>query len=137
MATKIFVNLPVKDLNKSMDFFGKLGYTFNPQYTNEQAACMIVSEDIYYMLLTEPFFKGFIKKEIADATKTTEVINCLSTDSRQEVDDIIGKATAGGATPYPEAKDYGFMYSHGFEDLDGHLWEYVFMDPNAAPPHEG
>lgn len=131
MPTKIFVNLPVKDLNKSVDFFTKLGYKFNAQFTNENATCMIVSEDIFVMLLVEKFFRTFTKKEIADATKSTEAIVCLSADNREEVDNIISKAISAGATTPNEKQDQGFMYGWGFQDLDGHLWEYMYMDPAA------
>lgn len=131
MATKIFVNLPVKDLNKSVEFFTQLGYRFNPQFTNENATSMIISDDIYVMLLVEPFFKTFTKKEIADASKTTEAIICLSADSREEVDALVSKAVAAGGTTPNEKQDQGFMYGHGFQDLDGHLWEVVYMDPGA------
>lgn len=134
MATKIFVNLPVKNLDKSMAFFQHLGYSFNSQFTDETAACMVISEDIYTMLLTEPKFKEFTPKSIADATKICEVIVCLSCESRMQVDELIGKATAAGATIYDEPKDYGFMYQHSFQDLDGHLWELVWMDPAAVQP---
>ena len=135
MATQMFVNLPVKDLKRSVEFFTKLGYTFNPQFTDENATCMIISEHNYAMLLVEPFFKSFTEKQIADATKTVEVIVALSADSRAAVDSLVAKAVAAGAkTPNP-AKDYGFMYQHGYQDLDGHLWEVFWMDPNAAPPH--
>lgn len=134
MTQQIFVNLPVKDLERSKTFFAKLGYTFNQQFTNELAACMVVSDTIYVMLLTEPFFKGFTKKAIADATQTTEVLICLSCDSRAQVDELVAKAVAaGGKTPNP-VQDHGFMYGHGYEDLDGHLWELVYMDPSATPP---
>ncbi|GAB3335345.1 VOC family protein [Larkinella ripae] len=132
MATKIFVNLPVKDLNRSVDFFTKLGYSFNPQFTDENATCLIISEDIYFMLLVEPFFKTFIKKEIADSSKTTEAIFCLSADSREAVDDLVRKAVAAGGTTPNEKQDQGFMYGHGFQDLDGHLWEVMWMDPSAV-----
>jgi predicted lactoylglutathione lyase len=132
MATKIFVNLPVKDLNRSIEFFTKLGFTFNQQFTNESATCMIISEDIFVMLLVEPFFKTFTKKEIADATRTTESIICLSADSKDQVDDMIKKAIAGGATTPNEKQDQGFMYGHGFQDLDGHLWEVMWMDSAAV-----
>jgi predicted lactoylglutathione lyase len=131
MATKIFVNLPVKDLNKSIEFFTSLGYSFNPQFTNENATCMIISEDIYVMLLVEEFFKGFTKKEIADTTKSAEAIICLSSASREAVDELVSKAVAAGATTPNEAQDQGFMYGHGFQDLDGHLWETMYMDPSA------
>ena len=116
-------------------FFRKLGFTFNPQFTNEQGACMVISEGSNYaMLLVEPFFQSFIKKSIADATRTTEVLICLSCESRAEVDDMVKTAVAGGGKPHGTAKDHGFMYQHGFEDLDGHIWEVMWMDPNAAPP---
>ena len=134
MARKIFVNLPIKDMKKSQAFFRALGFGFNPQFTNEQGACMVVSDDIFVMLLVEPFFRSFIKKEIADASRTTEVLVCLSCDSREEVDDMVRKAVAaGGKAPNP-VQYHGFMYTHGFEDLDGHIWELAWMDPNAAPP---
>ncbi|MEO7211285.1 MAG: VOC family protein [Mucilaginibacter sp.] len=135
MATQIFVNLPVKDLNKSVEFFTKLGYTFNPQFTNEQATCMVVSDTIYVMLLVESFFKTFSDKEIADSSKVVESIVCLSTDGRDAVDAIIGKAVEAGATTRKDKIDYGFMYSGSFEDIDGHQWEYMWMDP-AGPPQQ-
>jgi uncharacterized protein len=129
MATKIFVNLPVKDLNRSIEFFTKLGYTFNPQFTDEKATCMIIGDDIFVMLLREEFFKTFIKKEIADATKTTESIICLSSESREKVDEMVSNAIAAGGTIYKEPQDHGFMYGHAYQDLDGHLWEIMWMDP--------
>jgi len=131
MATKIFVNLPVRDLNKSVAFFTRLDFKFNPQFTDENATCMIVSENIFVMLLVEKFFKTFTHKEICDATSSTEVIVSLSVDSRESVDEMIRKAVAAGATTPNEAKDYGFMYQHGFQDLEGHLWEIFFMEPSA------
>ncbi len=129
MATQIFVNLPVKDLSRSQEFFRKLGYTFDPQFTDEKAACMIVDENIFVMLLAEPFFKSFTNKEVSDARKSTEVIVSLSAENRVQVDELVGKAVAAGATTPNESKDYGFMYQHGFEDLDGHLWEIIHMEP--------
>ena len=134
MNKQIFVNLPVKDLPRSKDFFAALGYTFNPQFTNDQGACMVISEHIYAMLLTEEFFKTFIDRPISSAHESAQVINCLSCESREEVDATVGKAVAAGATVPRAPQDMGFMYGHGFADLDGHLWELVFMDPNAAPP---
>jgi predicted lactoylglutathione lyase len=131
MATKIFVNLPVKDLNKSVEFFTKLGYTFNPQFTDENATCMIVSDDIFVMLLVEKFFKKFTKKEISNASQTTEVILALSADSREKVDEMVKKAVEAGATTPNEKQDQGFMYGWGFQDLDGHLWEVMYMEPSA------
>ena len=133
MPTKIFVNLPVKDLEASMTFFKTLGYTFNPQFTDETAACMVISDDIYAMLLTEKKFKEFTKKQIADATKTTEVLTCLSTDSKDEVNRIVDAAMKAGATEAREPMDYGFMYGRSFNDLDGHIWEIIHMDMAAVP----
>ncbi len=135
MARKIFVNLPIKEMARTRSFFSALGFDFNPQFSNEQGACMVISEDIFAMLLVEPFFQGFTKKPIADATKATEVLVCLSCESRAEVDDLVGKALAAGGKAPNAPQDHGFMYGHGFEDLDGHQWELVWMDPNAAPPH--
>ena len=131
MSTQIFVNLPVKDLKKSMRFFEAIGLRNNPQFTDETAACMVVSEDIYVMILTEPKFKSFTPKAVADATKTSEVLIALSRDSRGEVDDIVAKAVAAGGATYAEPKDYGFMYQHGFQDPDGHIFEVIWMDPKA------
>lgn len=133
MSTQIFVNLPVKDLNRSVAFFTALGYTFNPQFTNEDATCMVVDDGhIYVMLLVEKFFSTFTAKPIADAAKSTEVLICLSCDSRAAVDALAAKAVAAGGTTPSAVKDHGFMYQHGFQDLDGHLWELVWMDPAFA-----
>jgi len=122
MATQMFLNLPVKDLNKSIEFFTKLGYTFNKQFTNENATCMIISDTIYVMLLVEPFFKTFTDKQIADAKTTVEAMIALSADSRADVDAIVSKAVEAGATTPRPPQDHGFMYGHSFEDLDGHIW---------------
>jgi predicted lactoylglutathione lyase len=126
---KIFVNLPVKDLDKSKEFFGKLGYTFNPQFTDENATCMVISESIYSMLLVEKFFQTFTPKKIADAKSTAEVAIALNCPSRAAVDEIVNKALAAGGKKFNEPQDHGFMYQWGFEDLDGHVWEYLWMDP--------
>lgn len=126
---KIFVNLPVKDLNRATGFFTKLGYKFDPQFTDANAACMIVGEDIFVMLLVEKFFKGFTPKPIADAQSSTETLVALSAKSRDEVNRIVETALAAGAKRYTEPTDHGFMYQWGFEDLDGHIWEYLWMDP--------
>jgi predicted lactoylglutathione lyase len=131
MATQIFVNLPVKDLQRSVAFFTALGYDFNLNFTDENATCMIVGENIFVMLLVEPFFQTFIKKEICDARKSTEVLVCLSCESRAKVDELIAKAVAAGGTIPREAQDLGFMYNLAFEDLDGHIWELVYMEPTA------
>lgn len=132
MATQIYVNLPVKNLNQSVGFFTELGYAFNPQFTNENAACMIVSDDIFVMLLTEETFKTFTPKTICDATKNTEVLVCLSAESRETVDEMVSKAVAAGGTTYNEPQDHGSMYGHGFQDLDGHIWEFFYMEPGAT-----
>jgi predicted lactoylglutathione lyase len=132
MNTQIYVNLPVKYLNKSIGFFTQLGFTFNPQFTDETATCMIVSEDIFVMLLTEAKFKTFTPKAICDATKSTEVLVCLSCESRADVDDRVSKAVAAGGTTYNEPQDHGFMYAHGFQYLDGHIWELIYMEPDAV-----
>jgi predicted lactoylglutathione lyase len=137
MATQIFVNLPVKDLKRSVAFFTRLGYSFNPQFTDENATCMIVGDNIFVMLLVESFFKTFTPKALCDAKTHTEVLVCLSVDSRAQVDELVRKAVAAGGTTPNAEKDYGFMYGHGYQDLDGHLWELVYMDPNAAPAEAG
>ena len=131
MATKIFVNLPVKDLNRSIAFFTKLGFTFNPQFTDENATCMIVGEEIFIMLLVEKFFKTFTKKEICDTKKNTEVIVALSAESREKVDQMINKAIEAGGRESREPQDHGWMYGRSFEDIDGHLWEIIYMDETA------
>jgi uncharacterized protein len=133
MSTSIFVNLPVKDLMKSMAFFTSLGFKINQQFTNENGASLVISDNIYYMLLTETFFKTFITKKIADAHEYTEVINALGVDSRVEVDTLVDKAFAAGAKKYRDPQDDGWMYSRSFEDLDGHLWEVAYMDLSQLP----
>ena len=132
MNTKIFVNLPVKNLDATKEFFGKLGFTFNAQFSDETAVCMIVNEHIYSMLITEAKFKTFTPKAICDATKATEVLIALSCETRALVDEMVSKALAAGGTTYKEPKDHGFMYEHGFQDLDGHIWELFYMDPAAV-----
>jgi len=132
MATKIFVNLPVKDLNKSMTFFVNLGYTFDARFTDETAACLVISDDIFAMLLTETKFREFTPKPLCDATQSTEVLICLSCESPAQVDDLVRRAIMAGGTTYADPKDYGFMYGHGFQDLDGHIWELIYMEPEAS-----
>ena len=135
MSRQIFVNLPVKNMDKTQAFFKSLGFSFNPKFSNEQGACLVISEDhSYVMLLIEPFFSTFTKKSIADADKTTEVLVCISCDSRAEVDELVKKAIAAGGKSPNAPQDHGNMYGHGFEDLDGHIWELVWMAPNAVPP---
>ena len=134
MATQIFVNLPVKDLKKSMDFFTHLGFSFNPQFTDEAAACMVISDDIFAMLLTHTRFKDFTPNPISDATQSTEVILCLSAQSREAVDAMVQNAATAGGHVYKEPMDYGTMYGHSFQDLDGHIWELMYMEPAAVNP---
>ena len=132
MTTKIFVNLPVKDLGKTVNFFIKLGFKFNPKFTDENATCMIVTEDILVMLLVEKFFKIFTKKEICDTARNTEVIIALSADSKEKVDEMINKAVDAGGKESREVQDEEWMYGRGFEDIDGHLWEVVFMNESMV-----
>lgn len=136
MVSNLFVNIPVNDLKKTMEFFRALGFEFNMNFTNDDAACLVINKDISVMLLTQSFFKGFIKKDVADVKKTSAAILSLQVGSKKEVDEFVAKAVAAGATKYADVKDYGFMYQHGFEDLNGQLWEVFHMDPNAAPPQQ-
>jgi predicted lactoylglutathione lyase len=131
MLRKMFVNLPVKNLPQSIAFFTKLGFTFNPQFSDENGTCMIVGEDAYVMLLAEPFFKRFTKKELVNASIATEVIVAVSASSKDEVDDIVDAALAAGGKASNESSDQGSMYSWSFQDLDGHLWEVLYMDPST------
>ncbi|WP_027368105.1 VOC family protein [Desulfocurvibacter africanus] len=133
MAKQLFVNLPVKDLDKSKEFFSKLGFGFNEQFTDENAACLIIGENIYAMLLTEPLFKTFTRKEISDARNSTEVLIAMDAGSRAEVDDLVSKARQAGESVYMEPMDQGWMYGHSFADLDGHQWEIIYMDMAAMP----
>jgi len=132
MHKQIFVNIAINDMQKSQDFFKKLGFTFNPDFTNEQGACMVISDDIYAMLLTRDFFQGFTGKPLVDAKEATEVLICLSCESRAEVDDLVARARAAGGAVPREPQDHGFMYAHGFEDLDGHIWGLVHMAPGEV-----
>jgi predicted lactoylglutathione lyase len=132
MSRELFVNLPVRDLPKSMEFFSALGFTFNKQFTDEKAACMIVSEQAYVMLLSEPFFRGFTKNEICDTSRSTEALLALSCTSKAEVDQLVRKAIDAGGRHAMDANDHGFMYGWSFYDLDGHHWEVLWMDPKAV-----
>jgi predicted lactoylglutathione lyase len=132
MASQIFLNLPVKNLDASVAFFTKMGYTFNAQFTDANATCMIVNEHIYVMLLVKPFFKSFITKKIADATKTAQMIVALSFESKDDVNDMVNKAIAAGAVESRDPIDHGFMYNRAFNDLDGHIWEMFWMDSAAV-----
>ncbi|HEV7919583.1 MAG TPA: VOC family protein [Thermoanaerobaculia bacterium] len=132
MSRELFVNLPVRDLPKSMEFFSALGFTFNRQFTDEKAACMIVSDKAYVMLLSEPFFRGFTKNEPCDTSKATEALLALSCTSKAEVDQLVRKAIDAGGRHAMDANDHGFMYGWSFYDLDGHHWEVLWMDPKAV-----
>ena len=132
MPQMIFVNLPVKDLAKSMAFFEALGFSFNPQFSDETGACMVISDTIFAMLLSHEKFAGFSPKPIADTDKTTEVLIALSRDNRAAVDAIVEAALAAGGSTFSEPQDHGFMYGRAFRDLDGHVWEAFWMDPAAA-----
>ncbi len=129
---KIFVNLPVKDLEKSIDFFTQLGFEFNAQFTDENATCMVISDHIFVMLLVEEYFKSFIKKEVSDATKSTEVILALSVESKEKVDELVDKALAAGGKASNDPVDHGFMYQRSFQDLDSHQWELFYMDESTV-----
>ncbi len=134
MTKQIFVNLPVKDLKKTTEFFTELGFRFNPQFTDDNATCMIIGENIFAMLLVEKFFKSFIPtKKICDSKMNTEVLVALSAESRKEVDEMIDKAIAAGGSEYRKAEDYGWMYGRSFEDIDGHIWEIGYMDESKMP----
>ena len=131
MARKIFVNLAVRDLQKSMEFFSTLGFTFNRQFTDDKAACMVISDEAFVMLLSEPFFKSFTKRDQCDTSRSTEALMALSCQSKAEVDEIVRKAIDAGGKHAMDPQDHGFMYGWSFYDLDGHHWEVLWMDPNA------
>ncbi len=133
MATQIFINLPVKNLQKSIAFFTQLGFTFNPQFTDVSATCMIISGNIYVMLLIESRFQEFTKKPVSDAKTSTEMIICIDAESREAVDTMVKNAVVAGGRIYTDSMDHGWMYGHSFEDLDGHQWEVAYMDLSAFP----
>lgn len=133
MARQIYVNLPVKDVQRARDFFVALGFGVNEQFSNENAVSVVISEEIYAMLLAESFFATFTDRPVADARQSTEVLVCLSCESRAEVDALVSKALAAGGSAPRDAQDHGFMYQHGFEDPDGHIWELVYMEPGGQP----
>ncbi|MFI6359172.1 VOC family protein [Streptomyces sp. NPDC050743] len=128
----IFVNLATDDVAASKKFFTELGYTINPQFSTDDCACVVISDTIIAMLLSKQRYADFTKKEIADSTKTSEVLICLSAESREKVDELVGRAVAAGGTANPDVQDQGFMYGRSFDDLDGHSWEVVWMDPAAV-----
>lgn len=127
MKPELYVNLPVKDLKRSNAFFESLGFQLNPKFSNDQASCVVLGENIFVMLLVENFFKTFTDKSLCDATKSTEVLVCLSCESRAKVDELVAKAIAAGGRAPRKPQEQGFMYGHGFEDLDGHIWELIYM----------
>ncbi|MGX5816688.1 VOC family protein [Chitinophaga lutea] len=133
MVSQIFVNLPVSDLQRSIKFYEALGFSFNPQFTDEKAGCLVLGDNIFAMLLTREFFGGFINKPVGDPAAATSVINCVAVESRAKVDEIVAKAVkAGGASPMQPA-DHGWMYQHGFQDPDGHVWEVMYGDMSQLP----
>ncbi len=136
VSRKVFINLPVQNLAKSREFFSKLGFSYNLKFTDDKAACMVLSEEGYVMLLSVPFFKTFMKKEVCDTSAHTEAIIALSCTGRAEVDDLVNKAIAAGGEHAMEPQDHGFMYSWSFRDLDGHHWEVFWMDPEMAVEHQ-
>lgn len=137
MSTKIFVNLPVTDLDRSMTFFRRLGWRFDTRFCDDTStACVEVSDDIYVMLLTHDKFREFSPNGIADAHRATEVLVALSCASRDEVDEMVARAVAAGGRPHRPPQDHGFMYEHGFQDPDGHVWEFLWMDESTVPSAE-
>jgi predicted lactoylglutathione lyase len=133
MVNKLFVNLPVADLQKSIQFFSQLGFSFNEQFTDDKAACMIIGQNIYAMLLVKERFSDFTKKPISDAHTTTEVLLAIDVPARNAVDEMVQKAVTVGGSIYMEPQDHGWMYQHSFADLDGHQWEVFFMDESLLP----
>ena len=136
MARKIFVNLGVKDLARSVEFFAKLGFSFDPRFTDGSATCMIVSDEAYVMLLVESRFQDFTTKDLADPTTQTEAILAVSAESREQVDELADAALAAGGSPANDPMDHGFMYGRSFDDPDGHIWEVIWMDPAAIEQPE-
>ena len=131
MSRMIFVNLPVSDLAASRSFFGALGFTFNEEFSDDKAACVVLADNIFVMLLRRDFFATFVNGEIADATQSTEVLNCLSASSREEVDAMVRAAVEAGGKPWKDTFSQGPMYGGSFQDLDGHVWEVMHMDTSA------
>jgi predicted lactoylglutathione lyase len=132
MARKLFLNLAVRDLSKTMAFWKGLGFDFNPKFTDDKAACMVLSDEAYVMLLSEPFFKSFTKKQLCDTKTHLEGLFAMSADNRAAVDSLVEQAVKAGAVPAGETQDHGFMYLRSFSDLDGHTWEIFWMDPAQA-----
>ncbi|MFV0547773.1 MAG: VOC family protein [Limnobaculum xujianqingii] len=133
MTQQVYINLAVQDLPRSVQFFTQLGFSFNPQFTDENATCMIVSDSIYVMLLTQARFSDFAPKAICNSHEANEVLICLSCESREAVDSLVEKAINAGGNTYNQPQDHGFMYGHGFTDPDGHVWELAYMDMSQLP----
>jgi predicted lactoylglutathione lyase len=131
-AHKLFVNIPVSDVQRSITFFESLGFVFNPQFTDATSTCMLVGEDAYFMLLNKERFTGFAKGPIGDPRKQTSALFALSVESREGVDAMVQKAVDAGGTAAAGKQDHGFMYGWGFTDLDGHQWEVFWMDPKMV-----
>ncbi|MNI55642.1 Glyoxalase-like domain protein [compost metagenome] len=131
-AGQLFVNLPVTNLQKSIDFFTALGFEFNPQFTDENATCMIINQNTYAMLLTREYFNTFTSKKVIDTAEHTEVIIAISASSKTQVDELVQKALGAGGKPFNDPVDHGFMYNWSFQDPDGHLWEVMYMDESAV-----
>ena len=136
MASKIFVNLPVKDLKNSIEFFTKLGFTFNPQFTDEKATCMIISENIFVMLLVEERFLDFTSKKLADTSKTAQVIIAFDAENRAAVDDMLEKVLDAGGREHNATQDYGWMYVRSFTDINEHIWEVIYLDEAGLPDQQ-
>lgn len=133
MARTVFINFAVKDLKKSVEFFKGLGFGFNDKFSNDTAACMIIDDNVYSMMMTHEKFRNQAPGGVSDTTQGNEVLTCISCESRAAVDDMVRKAVAAGGETVDEATDHGFMYDHGFQDLDGHCWGVLWMDPSFAP----
>jgi predicted lactoylglutathione lyase len=127
MNRQSYINLPVKHLDRAVDFFGQLGFGFNPQFSDASATCMVVSSQMSVMLLSEARFQAFSPKNICDSSTFSEVLICITCESRNEVDDLVRRALQAGGRTYNEPQNHGFMYGHGFQDLDGHVWELIYM----------
>lgn len=130
-SRQIYLNVHVKDLKQSMAFFTELGFEFNLQFTDDKAACLVINENTFVMLLVEEYFKSFSKKEIVDTASAAQILIAIGADSREQVDELVNKAVAAGGTLYSEAVDHGFMYQWGFQDVNGHIWEVAYMDMSA------
>jgi len=135
-SSQTYINLPVKDINRTKEFFGSIGFEFNPQFSDDNSACLVVNDNTFVQMLAESYFNTFVNRPIADFASNAGGIIALSADSREHADELAEKALAAGGKPYKEPKDYGFMYVRSFEDPDGHLWEIGYFDANAMFQHQ-